>query len=270
MKKIIFILITLFVFSFSQRIYASNSGVFSDGKTIKNLKKDIESINKTKANLDSSLNTFLEEHKIDSYLKKWLSTIDYQNIQNIGFTYNSKIGDIEEKINRTEKDEELQKLHNALVESRKDLYKSLLPYIDAKSIKSYLNYVENSTKNFIEKNNLSLSQLKIQNNYSKKVEALEKKIQENKDYLDDVIKNLIEQKFDEKFSQFMEMPSFTKLSTSEKIKTLETVVERLNAKVDSLKTNMNYDSIYIESEKRKLEIYQVLIRKLNELAYSLK
>ena len=68
----------------------------------------------------------------------------------------------------------------------------------------------------------------------------------------------------------MEMPSFTKLSTSEKIKTLETVVERLNAKVDSLKTNMNYDSIYIESEKRKLEIYQVLIRKLNELAYSLK
>ena len=40
MKKIIFILITLFVFSFSQRIYASNSGVFSDGKTIKNLKKD--------------------------------------------------------------------------------------------------------------------------------------------------------------------------------------------------------------------------------------
>ena len=41
MKKIIFILITLFVFSFSQRIYASNSGVFSDGKTIKNLKKDL-------------------------------------------------------------------------------------------------------------------------------------------------------------------------------------------------------------------------------------
>ena len=60
------------------------------------------------------------------------------------------------------------------------------------------------------------------------------------------------------------------VSASEKIKTLETVVERLNAKVDSLKTNMNYDSIYIESEKRKLEIYQVLIRKLNELAYSLK
>ena len=150
------------------------------------------------------------------------------------------------------------------------MYKNLLPFIDTSNYKSYLVYVENSIKNQTEKNNLYLNKFKTQNIYNKKLDILGKKIQENKEYLDDAVKKIIEQKLDEKIIQIMDSPAFSKLSTENKVKTLEKVIERINLKVDSFQSKLDYDSIYIEADIKKLEIYKVLVQRLKDFSQNLK
>ena len=69
MKKILFFILVL-LFSFSQKIYANDSGFFTDAKSIKDLKKDINNINKIESDLELNYKSFLQEHNIDNYLKK--------------------------------------------------------------------------------------------------------------------------------------------------------------------------------------------------------
>ena len=51
MKKILFFILVL-LFSFSPKIYANDSGFFTDAKSIKDLKKDINNINKIESDLE--------------------------------------------------------------------------------------------------------------------------------------------------------------------------------------------------------------------------
>ena len=69
MKKILFFIIVV-LFSFSPKIYANDSGFFTDAKYIKDLKKDINNINKIESDLELNYKSFLQEHNIDNYLKK--------------------------------------------------------------------------------------------------------------------------------------------------------------------------------------------------------
>lgn len=269
MKKILLFVI-LFVLSFSQESFASNSGVFSASKTIKDLKKDIKIINKEEADAEIRFKKFLDDHKIDSYLKNPIANVDIQNMKNIVINYVSNASYFENKIKKSQNEEEILSFQKSILDLRKDLYKDLLPYIDNKKYKDYINYIENNTKNLIEKNSLYINKFKAQLAYNKKLDILEKKIQENRDYLDEIIKNLVEQRFDEKFSQLIDSPNFVKLSNESKIKTLERVIWKLTLKIDSFKSNLDYESIYIEADVKKLEIYKILIQKLREVTYNIK
>ena len=68
----------------------------------------------------------------------------------------------------------------------------------------------------------------------------------------------------------MDSPAFSKLSTENKVKTLEKVIERINLKVDSFQSKLDYDSIYIEADIKKLEIYKVLVQRLKDFSQNLK
>jgi hypothetical protein len=109
---------------------------------------------------------------------------------------------------------------------------------------------------------LYLNKQKLQANYNSKVDVLEKKIEENNQNLDNELRIIIDQKFDEKISNLIDTPSFSKLSNVDKIKALEKVIDSLNIKVKVFASSMNYNSIYIESDKKKLEIYKIMIQKL--------
>ncbi|ATU05072.1 hypothetical protein BKN14_01290 [Candidatus Gracilibacteria bacterium HOT-871] len=269
MKKILFFILVL-LFSFSPKIYANDSGFFTDAKSIKDLKKDINNINKIESDLELNYKSFLQEHNIDNYLKKGMLNSEIQDLKSIATNYVVNSSEIEKKISNLTNDEEIKKLQNSLIDLTKELYKNLLPFIDTSNYKSYLVYVENSIKNQTEKNNLYLNKFKTQNIYNKKLDILGKKIQENKEYLDDAVKKIIEQKLDEKIIQIMDSPAFSKLSTENKVKTLEKVIERINLKVDSFQSKLDYDSIYIEADIKKLEIYKVLVQRLKDFSQNLK
>ena len=153
MKKILFFILVL-LFSFSPKIYANDSGFFTDAKSIKDLKKDINNINKIESDLELNYKSFLQEHNIDNYLKKWMLNSEIQDLKSIATNYVVNSSEIEKKISNLTNDEEIKKLQNSLIDLTKELYKNLLPFIDTSNYKSYLVYVENSIKNQTEKNNL--------------------------------------------------------------------------------------------------------------------
>ena len=162
MKKILFFILVL-LFSFSPKIYANDSGFFTDAKSIKDLKKDINNINKIESDLELNYKSFLQEHNIDNYLKKWMLNSEIQDLKSIATNYVVNSSEIEKKISNLTNDEEIKKLQNSLIDLTKELYKNLLPFIDTSNYKSYLVYVENSIKNQTEKNNLYLNKFKTKN-----------------------------------------------------------------------------------------------------------
>lgn len=270
MKKLVFIFMVILVFSFSQKIYADENWVFDDWKTIKQLKQDIQQLEKENKGLDNSLKKFLEEHKLNSYLKENLSSSEINKLRDIISDYLVKTTEIENKIIISKNEDEIISLQTTLLDIKKDLYKGLVPYISENSYNNYLTYIEKNIKNFVEKNNLYLTKLKTQTNYEKKVDVLEKKIQENKEALDSALKEIIDEKVTEKFNVLISSPSFTKLTKESKIKTLEKVVSSLSEKSSNLKSSINSDSIYAETGNKKVEIYNIFIEKINNLIITLK
>lgn len=269
MKKIFFI-VTFLVFFYIPNIYANNDGIFDDGKTIKDLRKDIEDINQNSIEVELKIKDFLNEHNIYSYFKKWLNQKELVKIKWIIDDYIIKKYDLDLKNKKLKKEEDLIKIQNSFIDLKKNLYKSLTFYIEPKNYKDYLFYVENDLKNFVEKNNLHIIKSKTEKNYSKKVDILEKKIYDNKKNLDLEIKKLIDQKLDEKISWIIDSPSFLKLNSSEKIKTLQKVIDNLNIRINSFKTNLDSNSIYLESERKKIEIYKTMVKKLKEVSNNIK
>lgn len=270
MKKYLKIfIITFFVFSFSQ-VSANENWVFSDGKTIKELKKEIENFEKMNLELDSSLKKFLQENKIDSFLKKWLTSDEISNIKNIVNSYISKNSNLENILKKSKNEQEIEKLNLNLLDLKRDLYKWLVPYIDSKNYKNYLTFIDNNLKNFLEKNSLYLNKIKTQSNYEKKVEILEKKIQENKQNLDNQLKNIVEQKVWEKLDDFLSSPSFSKLPKEEKQKILSKIYTNLKTQSDILQSKIDLNSAFVQADLKKLEIYKIFIWKINELSLNLK
>lgn len=263
-------MITFFVFLFFSTTFLNKVVAFDESKSIRELKKDIVTLNQAEINLENKYKSFLKDYKIDFYLRNNLSHTDNENLKNIASKFLKENLDLELKLSRLTKEEDILKVSNDLLNLRKELYKSLIPYIDSKNYKKYLNFIEINLKNFIEKNNLYLAKLKTKNNYNKKVDNLEKKIQENKETLNLEVKNLIEEKFNEKINSLLDSPSFSKLSNSNKIKVLQKVIDNLSLKIETFKWNLNYNSIYIESDLKKLEIYKTMLKKLQEIAYELK
>lgn len=256
MKKIIYIFLTFFVFSFSPTIFANNVGIFNDVKIVKEAEKE-ENIYKN----------FLKEYKLENFIKNWLSDEENKKLRKIILDYISSNSDLEQKLQKIKNENEILKIQNSILDLKKDLYKKIIPYIEQKSYKNYLNHIENTLKNFIEKNSPYKNN---QINSEEKVNTLEKKIQENKQNLNSEVRNLIEEKFDEKISVIIDSPSFSKLSTENKIKTLGKVIENLNSKVITFQKRLDYSSIYIESDKKRLEIYKIMLQKLIEISYNLK
>lgn len=264
MKKIIQIIIFSLIFSFSQVIYANDSWVFDDGKTIKNLKKELENIDKNTDILDSNIQNFFDDNKIDSFLKKTISEQENFQLKKIVSLYLSKNKKIENEIKKSKTEKEIEKNQINLLDLKKDLYKWLIPFIDKEKYKNYLNYIENETNNIIETNNLYLAKFSTQSNYNKKVDILERKIQENKENLDLELKLLVEKKIDEKILDFLKSPNFLKLTKENKIKILNKIVF-------NLKTQKKFIEIkdISDFDKQKLDIYNIFIWKISDISYKL-
>lgn len=259
MRKILILSLSFFIF-FTTKTYANENFIFNDWKTIKELKKEIEKLDK-KNNLDENIDIFFKENNIDDFFYSWLSKENIKTIKNIIVNYILKSNDLEKKLKNSNSLEEFEKNQSKFLSLKKEFYKSLIVYIDKKDYKNYLNFIEKNINNFIEKNNLYLAKFKAQLNYEKKVELLEKKIKENQQNLDNEIKNIIEQKIDEKLSAFLTSQSFLKLSKKQKSNFILKVLEKLKNKKWNL--DLNEDS-------KKIEIYEVFIWKMLEVSSTLK
>lgn len=266
MKNLYLILLTFFAFFYSQFLYIEKVESFKDEKTIKDLNNDIKNIARTEDEIERNYKNFLKDYKVETYFKKNLTKEDYKNIKNTANFYTNKILRLENNLSRIENEDELIKIHSQVIDLKKDLYKSMIYYIDNRNYDKYLLYIEESIKKLVEKNSLQITKIKTKDTYNRKIETLEKKIKENKNYLDEHIKNTIEQRFEHRVNQFIDSPLFNKLKKEDKIKALETLSSKIREKINYSLTKTNISN----TDLLNIKLYKSFINKINVLIANIK
>jgi hypothetical protein len=171
-----------------------------------------------------------------------------------------------------------------LLEEKRKLYSWLIPYINIRYKAEYLDYIRTDAKIFNEQKDVSTDIISKQEILSNKVEIIENKIQEHKDYLNESIKIVIETKLDEKITNLNQNETFKVLNTESKIKVLNKTIDKVKLKLNDLEdsNNLNWSWalnnswtwIIVNSNSnildKKIQTYYIAVEKLEEFRNSLK
>lgn len=247
----------------------ANDLVFDDeSKTIRELKENIEELDKNKDELIIKSKDFSPDSLLKSYFRDDLNSKDLTNLKVIIDDYNKDRRRLELELNKLSK--ELKTTTNIkikLLEEKKDLYKRLTPFIKVDNYKDYLKYIKADTSLYSEKKEIDSDIIRKQEIINNKVEVLEERIKRHKSYLEDNLRMLVEKKLEEKISQLSENPWFASLTTENKIKVLNKTILKIQWRIDTIKEINTITESWIyswSSNEKKIEIYNITLEKLRE------
>ena len=279
--KINLILIFVAIFLVTIWIKSTNSYdnelvVLDDWKSIRELKENINKLDNYNDNLDNKLKDLNADYELKKFLKKDLSIIDLNKIRKITNTYNSEKSIVELRL--YEKARNMLSVSEdriLLLETKRDLYNWLIPYIDKKYKIRYLEYIKSDAKIFNEQNNLTTNIISKKEILSSKVENIENKIKEHNDFINESIKKVIEDRLDEKINNLKLNESFIVLNTESKIKILNKTITKIENKIKEFKSvwvSNSWSILKVKSNlfNKKLSTYNVAIKKLEIFKNSLK
>lgn len=279
LKKILY-LILFFLFSilfiidtnsYSVELVYSGSWI-----TIKELKNDIENLDKTNSWIINELNELNENYKLKLYLNTNLSLSESYKLRKIVSDFNTiknKLDiELNEKINNKN---DLIEIKIKILNERKNFYESLIPYINNAYYNDFIDYVREELRLFNEKNNLITNITLKKEILNQKLWRIEEKIQEHKVYLNKNIKIIIEKTIDEKILNLSNNSSFILLDTEKQKlviqKTIDKIDFKLNELLDSSFKTSTGSLFYTNSElfDKKVQIYFIAIEKLKDFRNSI-
>lgn len=271
-KKVILIFISLlFILSKS---YANDLDISDSTKTIRELKENIEWLDKAKNELYIKLKDFAPDQKLKSYFREDLSITDLESLKQIIDEYNKNksILDIN-LLNNSKQLLDTSDIRVKLLEEKKELYKKITSFIKSEYYQDYLEYIKSDTTIYSERKEIDSDIYRKQEIINNKVIILEEKIKEHKSYLEDSLQKLVEEKMEEKISFLSQNESFSKLSTDEKINILNKTISKLQLLIENLNLE-NYNSDlwnFIKSNNnKKIEIYKIVLLKLQNFKNDIK
>ena len=236
-KKKFYLIITILVISLPSFTNSYNDELDFLGTwlTIKELKENIDYLDKTNSELDDELKNLNTDYELKNYLRKDLSLIEVYNLKVIISSYNRNKLQLDTIL--IEKAKNLQSVNDdkkTLLELKKEFYNSLIPFIDNKFNDNYINYIKKDAKIFTEQNDISTDIIVKKEILINKVSKIEIKIQEQKDFINKKIKNIIDVTIDEKITNLSNNVSFNNLSKDSKLKVLEKTIYKIKEKLDKL------------------------------------
>jgi len=236
-KKKFYLIITILVISLPSFTNSYNDELDFLGTwlTIKELKENIDYLDKTNSELDDELKNLNTDYELKNYLRKDLSLIEIYNLKVIISSYNRNKLQLDTIL--IEKAKNLQSVNDdkkTLLELKKEFYNSLIPFIDNKFNDNYINYIKKDAKIFTEQNDISTDIIVKKEILINKVSKIEIKIQEQKDFINKKIKNIIDVTIDEKITNLSNNVSFNNLSKDSKLKVLEKTIYKIKEKLDKL------------------------------------
>ena len=270
MKKIIFLFVLCVLTVCNNTAFSasgdSNSLSHDSEKTIKELKENINLLNKDKKYLNLEFSIMNKDLKLQSFFKESLSSLEIQNIKYIINKYLYSKNKLEDSIiEKATNLEDTTEDKNMLFSKKKEFYKGLVPFIRKDKLKEYLEYISLDVKILKEKKDVD-TKLIIKNEIiSNKVEKIEEKIIMHRESLDLKFKTLMEEKINEKIETLRSNEKFKNLDTNLQITVVNKVIEKIKIQIATLQSIIDQT----DALTRKLEVYRILLWKLEEFKGSL-
>lgn len=271
-----YIVLFLFLLGFAQANADEwNSSSFSWSQTISEISNNIKQLDADKQVIKDEKKEFLSTYRFNKYFKRNLSFEDTQNIKTLINSYNIENNALErslkQKLSLISSQEssdsndilELEDIKTSILLAKKDLYKSLTPYVAPLQHKQYLDFIQTEITSIKKTKDVS-SKIVIQKvKLVEKVNTIEEKIQENNKKLNDDILKLIQERISIKIKEFKENPKFKKLSYIWKIKVLDITLRKIQIRIQNLDNNTIDTSSQII--QRKKQTYQFIYEEIDLL-----
>lgn len=249
-----------------------------DWKTIKENIKEINTLDKENSELNSELSELNTDYRLKTFLRSDLTILELNKIRRIVATYNTNRSRIELVLFQKAKSlVPVIKEKKLLLEEKRIFYSGLIPYINTEFKNDYLEYIKWDAKIFNEQKDLTTDILAKKEILNNKVEILETKIQEHKDFMNETLKKVIESKLDEKINQLNSNERFLSLSSTSKIKVLDKTIVKIKIKLENLKNpNIETDSwevLVVPTNSlldKKIQTFLIAVEKLEDFRDSIK
>ena len=237
-----------------------------NNKSIKELNEGISDLNKTNKELNKDFVILNKDYKLKNFFREYLANSEIKDIEYIITKYLSSKNKLEKILNeKAYKIEDSTEEKKLLLNEKKDFYKALLPFIKNDKIKEYLQYIALDVK--ILKEQKDVSEKIIINNeiISTKIEKIEWIIKEHREFLNEKFNSLVENKINIKIEKLKSNEKFNNLTNDLK----KVVLNKILLKIQIIITNSENVIDKTDALVKKIEIYKIILNKLEELSDSL-
>lgn len=239
-----------------------------DNKTIGELKENIKELNKEKAEIDSQIDELKQSSDLGSFFRDDLNSTEIITIKNIIAQYKEVNVKINQQLLETaEEFRSTVEIKSELLEERKNLYKSLVPYIKIEKLEEYKQYITGDANYLIEKKKVDEDIVRKEEVIEQKVEKIEEKIEQNQKALEEKLKTAVAQRVDAYLIKLKRKPKFMKLSKESKILVIDSLILRLEKKIEQIKEKSLNSTATIQ---QKIEILEsVVLEKFRDFKQSI-
>lgn len=268
MKKILFkLFVLLFLFLVSLNTSFSATWDINNNLTINELNNWITELNKDNKELSFELFLLNQDLKLKDFFIDNLTKEDIEVIKNIINNYIENKNKIENIIlEKAKKLEDTIEDKKSLLNEKRDFYKKLLPFIKKIKIDEYIDYIAQDVKILKEKTDLDEEIIKKQEIINNKVATIEEKIKEHKLLLDKKFEELIGDKVNYRIESLKNNEKFISLTTEEKKQVINRIILKIKISVSSIESIPNKT----DALTKKIEIYQIVIRELEDIRDNIK
>ena len=260
LKLLIFFIITVFtntVFSASWDLESNLKN--DDSKTIKELKEEVETIDKEKEQTELRLNKLKRQVIISDFFRNDLNDIQKIELNTLALEYKETKEKLSEKLKT--KSEKLHSTKNTikkLLENEKEIYKKLLPFIKIEKYEEYKDFIKKDLDIINQNSNLESEWIKKESIIKEKIDDIKEKIEEHNEILSNNLKEIVNKKIDQKLNELISKEKFQNLNWESKIKLFNKLIENIDIKKNKLEEKENKTRLLI----KKIELYKIIVDRI--------
>lgn len=251
------IIVIFFVFLLTISVIYAEVDLSDENKSIRQLKENITELDKNKTVIIDEIKKNNPIDNLTWYFKDNLNNSDLEEIKYIISSYIERRDELYLELENLAKNlDSTDEIKNSLLEEKKILYKSLLPFISTYNYDNYLEYIRSETTLYNEKNWLESDIIRKNEIISNKVEILEEKITRHKSYIEDSLRIIVNERMEQKLEIIRNNDKFKELSYQEKIDFLDNTIYKIDGKISELEDLIQNESY--QSNNKKISIYTLV------------
>ena len=189
-------------------------------KTIKELKENIDNLNNKKNDLNTKIELLKNSKwELKNFFRENLNEKEVDEIKEIVGLYKIYQGRLNKKlVEKARESGETIEERKRLLETKKELYKKLIPYIKKEKLNNYVEFIRWDFEILKEKKFVSANIKRKEGLIENKVSFIKEKVKKHKKYLNQNLKSIIEKKTDEKIENLRNNDKFRILDKKNKVK----------------------------------------------------